>query len=71
MNPNQHHMNVGFGQTEPITCEKCEGEVFVPAFLLRKVSALVSPSGKETVLPVQLFACASCNHINEDMLPVE
>jgi hypothetical protein len=71
MNPNQPHMNVGFGQTEPIICEKCEGEVFVPAFLLRKVSALVSPSGKETVLPVQLFACASCNHINEDMLPVE
>ena len=36
-----------------------------------KVSALVSPTGKETVLPIQLFACAHCNHINEDMLPVE
>jgi hypothetical protein len=69
MNPTQ--MNVSFDQTNPITCEKCEGEVFVPAFLLRKVSALVSPSGKDTVLPLQLFACISCNHINEDMLPVE
>lgn len=71
MNPNQPQMNVGFGQTDPITCEKCAGEVFVPAFLLRKVSALVSPTGKETILPLQLFACANCNHINEDMLPVE
>ena len=69
MNPNQ--MNVSYGQTDSITCEKCDGEVFVPAFLLRKVSALVSPTGKETVLPIQLFACANCNHINEDMLPVE
>ena len=69
MNPNQ--MNVSYDQTDPIQCEKCEGEVFVPAFLLRKVSALVSPTGKETVLPIQLFACANCNHINEDMLPVE
>ena len=69
MNPTQ--MNVSFDQTNPIICEKCEGEVFVPAFLLRKVSALVSPSGKDTVLPLQLFACISCNHINEDMLPVE
>ena len=67
MNPPQ--MNVGYEQTDPIKCEKCEGEVFVPAFLLRKVSALVSPTGKDTVLPVQLFACANCNHINEDMRP--
>lgn len=67
MNPPQ--MNVGYEQTDSIVCEKCEGEVFVPAFLLRKVSALVSPTGKETVLPVQLFACANCNHINEDMRP--
>ncbi len=69
MNP--PHMNVSYDQTEPIKCEKCEGEVFVPACLLRKVSALVSPTGKETVLPIQLFACANCSHINEDMLPVE
>ena len=69
MNPTQ--MNVSYDQTDPIQCEKCEGEVFVPAFLLRKVSALVSPSGKDTILPLQLFACANCNHINEDMLPVE
>ena len=62
-------MNVGYEQTDPIKCEKCEGEVFVPAFLLRKVSALVSPTGKDTVLPVQLFAQANCNHINEDMRP--
>lgn len=69
MNPTQ--MNVSYDQTDPIKCEKCGGEAFVPAFLLRKVSALVSPTGKETVLPIQLFACAHCNHINEDMLPVE
>lgn len=69
MNP--PHMNVSYDQTDSIKCEKCEGEVFIPAFLLRKVSALVSPTGKDTVLPVQLFACANCNHINEDMLPVE
>jgi hypothetical protein len=69
MNPTK--MNVGYEQTAPIKCEKCDGEVFVSAFLLRKVSALVSPSGKETILPIQLFACISCSHINEDMLPVE
>ena len=67
-NPN---MKLSFDQTEPVKCEKCDNETFTPAFMLRKVSALVSPTGKDTILPVQLFACAKCNHVNEDMLPVE
>jgi uncharacterized Zn finger protein len=60
-----------YNQTESINCEKCNSEIFQPVFLLRKVSALVSPSGKETVVPVQVFACQSCGHVNEDMYPVE
>ncbi len=62
---------VSYGQTDAMKCEKCESEVFQPAVLLRRVSALVSPSGKETVMPVQVFACIKCNHVNEDMYPIE
>jgi uncharacterized Zn finger protein len=58
-----------YEQTEALTCDECGNAAFEPAFLLRKVSALVSPSGKETVVPIQLFACNNCGHINEDMLP--
>jgi len=60
-----------YEQTEALACDECNNQAFEPAFLLRKVSALVSPSGKETVVPIQLFACNSCGHINEDMLPSE
>ena len=63
--------NLSYSSTEAITCEKCESEIFQPGFLLRKVSALVSPTGKDTVVPVQVFACLKCGHVNEDMLPVE
>ena len=58
-----------YDQTEAVTCDKCDNDAFAPAFLLRKVSALVSPSGKETGVPIQLFSCNSCGHINEDMMP--
>ena len=33
---------------------------------MRKLSALLSPHGKETMMPVQVFACAKCGHINDD-----
>jgi hypothetical protein len=62
---------VNYSQTVGVQCEECDGEIFQPAFMIRKVSALVSPTGKETMLPVQLFSCVACNHVNKDMLPVE
>ena len=62
---------LSYSQTEGLVCEECGSTVFQPGFLLRKVSALVSPTGKETVVPVQVFACLSCNHVNKDMYPVE
>mgnify|MGYP004454290819 FL=1 len=74
MNPNNINMTpagINYASTDPLTCDACESEVFQPAFVLRKVSALVSPTGKETIVPVQLFACIKCGHVNEDMYPVE
>ncbi len=62
---------VGLDQTDQIVCDECGSAAFHPAFLLRKVSALISPTGKETVIPIQVFACDSCGHINEEFLPIE
>ena len=69
--PNMPRPGINYSQTEAMKCEECESEVFQPAVLLRRVSALVSPSGKETVMPVQIFACIKCGHVNEDMYPIE
>ena len=69
--PNMPRPGLDYSQTKGVKCEKCECEVFQPAFLLRKVSALVSPTGKETLVPVHLFACLACGHVNKDMYPIE
>lgn len=62
---------VSLDQTDQITCDECNSAAFKPAFLLRKVSPLISPTGKETVIPIQVFSCNSCGHINEEFLPIE
>tara|TARA_R110002020_G_scaffold216308_3_gene423763 strand:- start:82 stop:285 length:204 start_codon:yes stop_codon:yes gene_type:complete len=51
-----------------ISCNECESNYFVPAFQIKKISALVSPSGQETMIPIQLFQCSKCGHVNEDFL---
>ena len=65
------NINVKLEQTDELTCDECGTSAFKPVFLLRKISALLSPSGKETVFPIQVFSCNSCGHINEDFLPIE
>jgi len=70
-NPQQQQMNIDFSQTTEITCDKCNHDVFTQVLKMRKLSALLSPSGQETMIPIQAFACAKCGHINASFLPKE
>ena len=67
-------LQVDISNTTPIVCEKCKSQSFFyqQTVMLRSVSALLSPSGKEGILPIPLsFSCASCGHVNDQFLPPE
>ena len=70
-NPNEQQMNIDFSQTTAEVCEKCENDTFQQVYRMRKLSALLSPAGQETMIPVQVFACAKCSHINKGFQPKE
>ena len=67
----QPQMNIDFSQTTSESCESCKNDTFIPAFKMCKLSALLSPAGKETMIPINVFACAKCGHINDAFLPKE
>ena len=52
-----------------VECEQCGNPTFVQVHLLRKISAVLSPNGKGGFLPVPIFQCAACGHINEELMP--
>ena len=52
-----------------LKCEACECTTFVAVFVIKQVSALVSPTGKEANVPLQTFACSKCSHVNKDFIP--
>ena len=62
------NVNIDLSSMENISCEECENETFEPVFLIKHISALVSPTGQETMVPVQVFKCSKCGHINERFL---
>ena len=70
-NPNEQQMNIDFSQTTAEVCEKCENDTFQQVYQMRKLSALLSPAGKESMIPIQVFACTKCGNINKGFLPKE
>ena len=70
-NPQQPQMNIDFSQTTAETCESCGNDTFTQVYQMRTLSALLSPTGEEAKIPIQIFACAKCGHINKGFLPKE
>ena len=68
MEDTKQQTQIDLKNAEDIQCDKCENAYFVPAFMIKRISPLVSPVGQEMMVPVQLFQCSSCNHVNEKFL---
>ena len=64
----QPGLQIDLSKAETIVCENCGNASFIQAFFLKKVSALVSPTGKEAVIPIQVFSCGNCGTIPKNMI---
>ena len=62
---------IRFEQTSGVICEKCQGNTFSEGYILRKVSKflIASSSDKDQVIPVPVFYCIKCGHVNQEFLP--
>ena len=67
MPPREDGLQIDISKTDTITCENCGNTSFIQAFFLKKVSALVSPTGKEAIVPMQVFSCGNCGTIPKNM----
>ena len=55
-------------KTTAITC-KCGNFTFVHAAFLRHVSAIVSPTGKEGIVPMPTLVCNACGAVPDEAIP--
>ena len=49
-----------------IVCENCGGKFFRAVQAFKRIGALVSPTGKEQIIPVPTYRCDDCGYINEE-----
>jgi hypothetical protein len=53
---------------EDVTCDECGATNFINIYKIRKISGLMSGSGRDMIVPVPVYACADCGHVNEKFL---
>ena len=55
-NPNAQ-VRVDLKDAETIKCNSCNNYLFITSFILKRLSALVSPNGQEALIPVHVYSC--------------
>jgi len=49
-----------------IVCEKCKNTTFKEVLKLRKIDKSKTGQEKDTLVPVPMFSCTKCGHINKE-----
>ena len=55
--------------TESIKCDDCGNFSFIKSYFIRRISPIVSPTGQEAMIPIEVFSCSNCGKVPEKMMP--
>jgi hypothetical protein len=69
MDQKELNMNVALKDTTAISCEECGHGVFQEGVLLRKISRFVTGTAQDALMPIPVFACSKCGHVNTEFMP--
>ena len=65
----QQQLNIGLDKTTATSCDECSNEVFQEGVMLRKASRFITGTAQDAIIPIQVFSCIKCGHVNEEFLP--
>jgi hypothetical protein len=69
MSQEQMNLNITLDKTTAAECDQCKNEVFIEGVMLRKASRFITGTAQDAVIPIPVFTCSKCSHVNEEFLP--
>ena len=64
----KQQVKVDLSQAETMKCEHCGNYLFIKSSLIKRLSPLVSPTGEEALIPIEIFSCGNCGKVPKSML---
>jgi len=69
--PQSRQPSITLKDTTSVECDACKNTTFNESLIMRKVSRLLTGAPKDSYVPVPVFLCSACGHLNEEFLPAE
>lgn len=63
--------SMDLSKSTALVCQACGDQVFVSATIFRKIPKLVAGTQKDPIVPIEVFCCASCGELIDELLPPE
>ena len=61
-------VKVDLAQAETMKCEYCENYLFISSTIIKRLSPIVSPTGEEALIPIDVYSCGNCGRVPASML---
>ena len=59
----QAEVQVDLRKADTIKCEGCGNYLFITANVIKRISPILSPTGQEALVPVQVYSCGNCGKV--------
>ena len=59
----QSEVQVDLKKAETIKCDDCNNYLFITAHVIKRISPIMSPTGQEALVPVQVYSCGNCGKV--------
>ena len=59
----QQEVQVDLTKADTIKCEACGNYLFITAHVIKRISPIMSPTGQEAMVPVQVYSCGNCGQV--------
>jgi hypothetical protein len=66
----ENNINISLDKTTGASCDECNNISFIEGFILRKASRFLTGTTQDAIIPVNVFICSKCAHVNEEFLPI-
>ena len=63
----KQQVKIDLSDADTMKCQKCGNTIFIQGYVIKKISAILSPTGEEVIAPIQVFNCGNCG----EMLPLQ
>jgi hypothetical protein len=59
----QAQVQVDLSKADTIKCDDCGNYLFIQANVIKRISPIMSPTGQEALVPVQVYSCGNCGKV--------